>query len=78
MLREGVDVMVATVGRAVTLLEREALDLSAVETVVLDEVDVMVLDESFPLQVCNTANPRVKDLIGKRKGRCAPLALGLS
>ena len=49
--------MVATVGRAVTLLERDALDLASVGSVVLDEVDVMVLDESFPLQTIGSAAP---------------------
>ena len=42
MLREGIDVMVATVGRAVTLLDRDCLNLAGVGSVVLDEVDVMV------------------------------------
>ena len=45
-LRQGCDVVVATPGRAVDLLEREVLDLSAVDVVVLDEADEM-LDLGF-------------------------------
>ncbi len=40
-LRAGVDVVVATPGRLVDLLSQGAADLSAVETVVLDEADEM-------------------------------------
>jgi len=45
-LRRGVDVVVATPGRALDHLRRGALDLSAVEVVVLDEADEM-LDMGF-------------------------------
>jgi ATP-dependent RNA helicase DeaD len=41
-IRRGVDVVVATPGRLVDLLNRQAIDLSAVETVVLDEADEML------------------------------------
>jgi ATP-dependent RNA helicase DeaD len=41
-LRQGVDVVVATPGRLVDLLNQGAIDLSAVETVVLDEADEML------------------------------------
>ena len=41
-LRQGVDVVVATPGRLVDLLNQGAIDLSRVETVVLDEADEML------------------------------------
>ncbi|HEX8520389.1 MAG TPA: DEAD/DEAH box helicase [Pseudonocardia sp.] len=45
-LSEGVDVVVATPGRAIDLMNRGALDLSGLEVVVLDEADEM-LDMGF-------------------------------
>jgi ATP-dependent RNA helicase DeaD len=45
-LKRGVDVVVATPGRALDHIRRETLDLTAVETVVLDEADEM-LDMGF-------------------------------
>ncbi|MDA8137429.1 MAG: DEAD/DEAH box helicase [Desulfobacteraceae bacterium] len=41
-LKRGVDVVVGTPGRLLDLLEREALDLGGVSTVVLDEADEML------------------------------------
>ena len=41
-LRKGVDVVVGTPGRLIDLAERNALDLSKVDTVVLDEADEML------------------------------------
>ena len=41
-LKKGVDVVVATPGRLLDLLERGVLDLSGVKTVVLDEADEML------------------------------------
>ena len=41
-IERGVDVVVATPGRLVDLLDRGQIDLSAVETVVLDEADEML------------------------------------
>jgi ATP-dependent RNA helicase DeaD len=46
VLRRGVDVVVATPGRALDHLERQTLDLGGVEVVVLDEADEM-LDMGF-------------------------------
>ncbi len=45
-LKRGVDVVIATPGRALDLIRRKALNLSAVKTVVLDEADEM-LDMGF-------------------------------
>ncbi len=41
-LRKGVDVVVGTPGRLLDLIEKQALDLSGVSTVVLDEADEML------------------------------------
>lgn len=41
-LRKGVDIVVGTPGRLIDLAERNALDLSKVDTVVLDEADEML------------------------------------
>ena len=41
-LKRGVDVVVGTPGRLIDLLERKVLDLSGIQTVVLDEADEML------------------------------------
>lgn len=67
MLLEGVDVLVATVGRAAALIDTGALDLSCCRAVVLDEVDVLVLDASFPLATIGSAVAR-NEASGLRSG----------
>jgi ATP-dependent RNA helicase DDX18/HAS1 len=49
-LRMGTDVLVSTPGRLLRLVERSEVDLSEVAVAVLDEADVLLMDESFPLQ----------------------------
>jgi len=41
-LRKGVDIVVGTPGRLLDLIQKDALDLSAVRTVILDEADEML------------------------------------
>ena len=49
-LQNGVDVIVGTPGRVNDLMRRNALDLSELKHVILDEVDRM-LDMGFDVQV---------------------------
>ena len=49
-LRLGADVVVSTPGRLLQLLETQKVDLSQLSVMVLDEADVLLMDESFPLQ----------------------------
>ena len=49
-LRLGADVLVSTPGQLLQLLDKEEVDLSELGAMVLDEADVLLMDESFPLQ----------------------------
>ena len=49
-LRLGADVVISTPGRLLQLLKNEEINLSELRVMVLDEADVLLLDESFPLQ----------------------------
>lgn len=41
-IKKGPQVVIATPGRLIDLLEREAIDLSHIETLIIDEVDQMM------------------------------------
>lgn len=56
-LRIGVEVLVATPGRLLALIKRGEVSLERVQTVVLDEADVLFMDQSFPLQPIGAACP---------------------
>jgi ATP-dependent RNA helicase DeaD len=60
-LKRGVDIVVGTPGRIIDLMERKALDLSAVKTVVLDEADEM-LNMGFiePVEEILSATPSTR------------------
>ncbi|HUR21358.1 MAG TPA: DEAD/DEAH box helicase [Vicinamibacterales bacterium] len=60
-LRRGVDIVVATPGRALDHLRRQTLDLSALEVLVLDEADEM-LDMGFAedLEAILTSTPETR------------------
>ena len=79
-LRRGVDVVVATPGRALDHLRRGALNLNAVEVVVLDEADEM-LDMGFAedLETLLTATPSDRQtmlLSATMPNRLATIAAG--
>ncbi|CAM9163271.1 unnamed protein product [Phaeothamnion confervicola] len=57
LLAEGVDVLVATPGRVATLLEAGELSLADARGVVLDEVDVLFMDDTFRLAPVGAAAP---------------------
>lgn len=54
-LRLGTDVLVATPGRLLALLNRNEVSLQRTQVLVLDEADVLFLDQSFPLQPIGAA-----------------------
>ena len=60
-LKRGVDIVVGTPGRIIDLMERKVLDLSAVNTVVLDEADEM-LNMGFiePVEEILSATPSTR------------------
>jgi len=55
-LRLGAEVLVSTPGRLLALIKRKEVSLERLETIILDEADVLFMDQSFPLpeigQVC--------------------------
>jgi ATP-dependent RNA helicase DDX18/HAS1 len=57
LLEEGIDVLVATPGRVSTLLEEGSLSLEGCKSIVLDEVDVLFLDDTFKLAPIGTGAP---------------------
>lgn len=62
-LRLGVEVLVCTPGRLLALIKREEISLSLVQTVVLDEADILFMDQSFPLQPIGAACPLTSQFI---------------
>ena len=56
-LRLGVEVLISTPGRLLALIKRGEISLEKVQTVVLDEADVLFMDQSFPLQPIGAACP---------------------
>ena len=63
-LRRGVEVIVATPGRLIDLMERGAASLDAIETVVLDEADEMLtMGFSESLQTILSQVPRERHLL---------------
>jgi ATP-dependent RNA helicase DDX18/HAS1 len=56
-LRLGVEVLIATPGRLLALITRKEITMERVQTVVLDEADVLFMDQSFPLQPIGAACP---------------------
>lgn len=56
-LRLGVDVMVSTPGRILSLLEKKEISFDRLQSCILDEADVLMMDESFPLQPIGAACP---------------------
>jgi len=57
MLKSGVDVLIGTPGRVQYLLEEGKVLLGGMQALVLDEVDVMFLDDTFDLSVIGAAAP---------------------
>ena len=49
-LRLGSEILISTPGRLLALLKREQITLENVQTIILDEADVLFMDQSFPLQ----------------------------
>lgn len=62
-LRLGAEVLLSTPVQLVSLINKRQVDLSRLQTVVLDEVDVMFLDESFPLQALGTHTPNTTQFV---------------
>lgn len=62
-LRLGVEVLISTPGRLLALIKREEISLDKVQTVVLDEADVLFMDQSFPLQPIGAACPLAAQFI---------------
>ena len=62
-LRLGVEVLVTTPGRLFELLQRKEVSLKSTITMVLDEVDVLFSDPSFPLQFIGEACPETTQFL---------------
>lgn len=62
-LRLGAEVLVATPGRLLELIKRKEVSLDNVQSIVLDEVDVLFQDTSFPLPPIGQACPSTAQFI---------------
>lgn len=62
-LRLGAEVLVATPGRLLALIKRKEISLHHLQTVILDEADVLFMDQSFPLPEIGQACPRTTQFI---------------
>ena len=56
-LRLGAEVLVSTPGRLLALIKRKEISLERLQTIVLDEADVLFMDQSFPLPEIGQACP---------------------
>jgi len=54
-LRVGADVLVATPGRLLALMNRNEVSLDKLQCVIFDEADILFMDQSFPLQPIGAA-----------------------
>lgn len=54
-LRVGADVLVATPGRLLALMNRKEVSLDNLQCVIFDEADILFMDQSFPLQPIGAA-----------------------
>lgn len=62
-LRLGSEVLVTTPGRLMELLKRKEISLSNIQSIVLDEVDVLFQDDTFPLPPIGQACPPTAQFI---------------
>lgn len=56
-LRLGSEVLVATPGRLLALINKKEIILRDLQTIIFDEADVLFMDQSFPLQPIGAACP---------------------
>jgi len=62
-LRLGAEVLVSTPGRLLALIKRKEVTLDKLQTIVLDEADVLFMDQSFPLPEIGQACPQSTQFI---------------
>jgi len=62
-LRLGADVLVSTPGRLLALLKRKEISLGLMQTIVLDEADILFMDQSFPLPEIGQECPQATQFV---------------
>lgn len=62
-LRLGSEVLVATPGRLLALINKKEIILKDLQTIIFDEADVLFMDQSFPLQPIGAACPKNSQFI---------------